>query len=71
MIPHRMQKQSQYVTKQLSKKMTTFQELELKAFIGMISGDKDSLRLSVSIHSVTFWSLQLVLDCRENGNYQY
>lgn len=71
MVPHRMQNQCQYVTKQFAKKITTFQELELKALIGMISGDKDSLCLSVSIHTVTFWSIQLTLDCGENGNYQY
>lgn len=71
MVPHRMQNQHQFITKQFAKKITTFQELELKAFIGMISGDKDSLCLSVSIHTVTFWSLQLMLDCRENESCQY
>jgi len=37
----------------------------------MISGDKDSLCLSVSIHTVVFWTFQLMVDWRKNENYQY
>lgn len=37
-----MQNQHQHVTKQFAKRISTFQELESKALIGMISGDKGS-----------------------------
>lgn len=56
-VPYKTQKKHQYVTKQFPKKITTFQKPELKTLIGIISGDKDSLCLSVSIHTATFWSL--------------
>lgn len=71
MVPHRKQKQCQYVTKQFAKKIATFQKLKLKALIGIISRDKDSLYLSVNIYTVTFWSIQLMVGSSESESSQY
>lgn len=69
MIPHRKQKQCQYVTKQFAKKIATLQKLKLKALIGIISGDKDSLYLSDSIYTAT--SLPLMVGSSESESSQY
>lgn len=69
MIPHRKQKQCQYVTKQFAKKIATLQKLKLEALIGIISGDKDSLYLSDSIYTAT--SLPLMVGSSESESSQY
>lgn len=70
MIPHRKQKQCQYVTKQFAKKIATLQKLKLEALIGIISGDKDSY-LSDSIYTATSWSLPLLVGSSESESSQY